>query len=120
MAFKLGIAGLALGALLAACSGDGGGSGGREIEIVATDSGCTPATVQAQTKEKLTFKVVNQAKDDRELEGIEGTKLEEVLIPSGRSRRINYTTPGNAGTQKIKCYIPGGPTTIIELRISAP
>ncbi len=108
--------GFALAALVSACGGSSGG--GREIEIVASDSGCTPASVTASAKEKLTFKVVNQAKGDRELEGIEGTKLDEVLIPAGRTRSINYTTPSGTGTQKLKCYIPGGPTTVIELRIS--
>lgn len=103
-------------AVLVACSSSGGG---REIEVVATDQGCTPATVSAAPKEKLTFKFVNNANSDRELEGIEGTKLEEVLIPKGRTRSINYTTPSEAGTVKLKCYIPGGPTTIIEVKVAA-
>jgi len=107
---------LVLGAciLVAAC----GGGGGREIEIVATDTGCTPTALTARTGEKLTFVVKNQAKGDRELEGEDGTKLEEVLIPSGRTRKINYTTPDEEGTQKLKCYIPGGPETLIELRVT--
>ncbi|HXG36215.1 MAG TPA: hypothetical protein VNL15_04535, partial [Dehalococcoidia bacterium] len=62
-----------------------------------------------------TFVVKNTAKDDREIEGIEGTRLEEVIIPAGRTRTINYTMPKDGTTQKIKCYIPGGPTTIIEV-----
>ena len=60
-----------------------------------------------------------QAKGDRELEGIEGTRLEEVLIPAGRTRKVHYTAPKSAGTQKLKCYIPGGPATIIEVRVTA-
>jgi len=105
---------LAACVLVAAC----GGGGGREIAIVATDSGCTPTTLTASTREKLTFVVKNEARGDRELEGEDGTKLEEVLIPSERTRRINYTTPNEEGTQKLKCYIPGGPETIIELRVT--
>lgn len=116
MTFRLAVLAFALAALVSAC--DGSSSAGREVEIVATDSGCSPASVTATTKEKLTFKVVNQAKGDRELEGIEGTKLDEVLVPAGRTRSINYTTPSGAGTQKLKCYIPGGPTTVIEVRVS--
>jgi hypothetical protein len=102
-------------AFLVACST----GGGREIEVVATDQGCTPTTISAAPKEKLTFKFVNNANGDREIEGIEGTKLEEVLIPKGRTRSINYTTPSEAGTVKLKCYIPGGPTTIIEVNVAA-
>jgi hypothetical protein len=102
--------------LLVACSS----GGGREIQIVATNDGCTPITIAAATNEKLTFVVKNQASGDRELEGVEGTKLEEVLIPSGRTRKINHTTPKEATTEKLKCYIPGGPATIIDLKISAP
>lgn len=116
MTFRFAVLVFALVTLVSACGGSSGD--GREVEIIATDSGCTPASVTATTKEKLTFKIVNQAKGDREIEGIEGTKLDEVLIPAGRSRSINYKTPSSAGTQKLKCYIPGGPTTIIELRVS--
>ena len=102
--------------LLVACST----GGGREIEIIATDDGCTPAKITASTNEKLTFVMKNQAKGDRELEGVEGTKLEEVLVPAGRTRKINHTTPKEATTEKLKCYIPGGPSTIIDLVSSEP
>lgn len=102
--------------LLVACSS----GGGREIEILAKNDGCTPVRVTATTNEKLTFVVKNEASGDRELEGIEGTKLEEVLIPSGRTRKISHTTSNEATTEKLKCYIPGGPSTIIDLEISAP
>ena len=116
MAPKLGSFPIVMAILLVACSG---GGGGREIEIIASDTGCAPASIEAKTKEKLTFVMKNEAKDDRELEGIEGANLEEVLIPSGRTRKINYTAPASAGTQKLKCYIPGGPSTIIELLVAA-
>jgi hypothetical protein len=107
---------LGIGALLlTACSS----GGGREIEVVATDQGCSPASLSAHTGEKLTFVVKNEAKGDRELEGIEGTKLEEVLVPSGRTRKVNYTAPDKASSQKLKCYIPGAPSTIIDLVVSA-
>lgn len=100
--------------VLTACSS----GGGREVEIVATDSECTPTSVTATAGEKLTFVIVNRANGDRELEGIEGAKLEEVLVPKGRTRKVNYTAPAAGTVQKLKCYIPGGPSTIIELRVS--
>ena len=113
---RLGLLVTAAAFLLVACSS----GGGREIEIVASNEGCTPVRLAAATNEKLTFVVKNQASGDRELEGVEGTKLEEVLIPAGRTRKINHTTPKQATTEKLKCYIPGGPSTIIDLEISAP
>jgi len=104
-------------ALLAiACSS---GGSGREIEIEITDTDCSPTSVQLTAGEKVTFVVDNKANGDRELEGIEGTNLEEVLIPAGRTRKVNYTAPKEEGTQKMKCYIPGGPSTIIEAKVSA-
>ncbi len=100
--------------VLAACAA----GGGREVTVTATDSACTPNGVDAQPGEKLTLVVKNEAKGDREIEGIEGARLPEVLIPAGRTRRVNFTMPEQGGTQKVKCYIPGGPSTIIELRAS--
>lgn len=97
--------------VLAAC----GGGGGREIAIVATDDVCAPTTVRATAGERVTFVVRNNAGGDREFEGEDGTRLEEVLIPAGRTRRINYTVPNGTATQTFKCYIPGGPETLVEL-----
>ena len=106
-----------LGAALASCGGDGGGDR-RIIPISQTDEDCTPATIDLKPSEKVRFEVKNEGKKDREVEGIEGTKLEELLIPSGRTRSINYTAPSKEGTQKVKCYTPGGASTIIELRVA--
>jgi len=89
-----------------------------EIPITANENECTPASVTAKPGEKLTFVVENKAKGDREFEGTEGTKVEETVIPSGRTRKINYTTPNSESSQKLKCYIPGGPTTLIELKVT--
>lgn len=105
-----------LASLAAACGGDGGQR--RIIAITQTDDGCTPASIELTTGEKVKFEVKNDGKKDREVEGIDGTKLEEVLVPSGRTRSLDYTAPGAAGAGKIKCYIPGGNTTIIDLAIS--
>lgn len=113
-----------LGGTLAACGdddsggGDSGGSDRRTVQIIRTDDGCTPATIDAKVGEKLRFEVRNDGKKDSEVEGIEGAKLEEVLIPSGKTRNVNYTAPSKAGTQKIKCYVPSGTSTIIEVKVS--
>jgi uncharacterized cupredoxin-like copper-binding protein len=104
---------MGFGALLAACGSSG--AGGREVNITQADSGCTPAVIQATPGEKLKLVVKNESGKDYEVEGIEGTKLEEVVVPSGRTRTPGYTVPDGAGTHKIKCYQPGGVSTIIEV-----
>lgn len=102
---------------LAACGG-GDGSERRVIPITQTDAGCTPASIDLAAGEKVKFEVKNEGGKDREIEGIDGAKLEEVLVPSGKTRTVNYTAAESAGTAKVKCYVPGGNTAIIELRIS--
>jgi uncharacterized cupredoxin-like copper-binding protein len=39
-------------------------------------------------------------------------------VPAGKTRRLNYTAPSRESVQKLKCYVPGGASTIIELRVS--
>ena len=110
------LAGATIGmtALLAACGSSG--AGGRAVNVTQADSGCTPTTIQATPGEKLKLVVKNESGKDYEVEGIEGTKLEEVVVPSGRTRTPGYTVPDGAGTHKIKCYVPGGVSTIIEVQ----
>ena len=120
---RFALAPLALGtvivsSLFGACSGDDGTR--RTIAITQTDDGCTPDKIDLATGEKVRFEVTNSGKKDREVEGIDGTKLEEVLVPSGKTRSLNFTAPGTAGTQKVKCYVPGGNTVLIELNVTAP
>jgi hypothetical protein len=113
----LALAPLALTAFSVACGGDDDGGDRRTIQIVQTDEACTPASIDLAPREKVRFEVKNDGGKDREVEGIEGTKLEEVLVPAGRTRSLNYTAPNDAGTQKVKCYVPGGDTDIIELKV---
>ncbi len=107
----------ALGGLIAlaaaACSG---GGDGREVQITLEDSGCAPASISVKTGEKLKLVVKNNSgKDIYEVEGIEGTELEEVVVPEGRTRNVGFTVPDKAGVYKLKCYVPGDVTTIIQL-----
>ncbi|MEZ4503298.1 MAG: cupredoxin domain-containing protein [Dehalococcoidia bacterium] len=89
---------------------------GREIDIEVEPEACAPATVAVTPGEAITFNVNNHANADREFEGIEGTRIEEVLVPDGRTRHIDYTVPdATDATYLVKCYSPDGPTTIIEL-----
>jgi plastocyanin len=116
MKLKSGLA-AAVGLVFLASACAQSGAGGREVAITQANAGCSPASVSVQPGEKLQFVVKNDSdRDVYELEGIEGTKLEEFAVPGGRTRRVGYTVPGAAnGTYKLKCYVPAGPTTIIEL-----
>lgn len=98
----------------AACTSSG--SGGREVIITQKDDGCTPASVSVTPGEKLNLKINNESSQDvYEVEGIEGTALAELNVPKGKTRSVGYTVPDGPGVRKIKCYVPAGPSTIIEL-----
>ncbi len=97
----------------AACQSSG--AGGREVRITQTDNGCTPTSISVTPGEKLKLVVKNDSSKDYEVEGIEGTSLEELVIPKGLTRTPGYTVPSGEGVHKIKCYVPGGVSTIIEL-----
>lgn len=112
------LSGLALAAagivvLATACAASG--EGGRQVAITQGSDGCTPGSVSVTPGEKLQLVVKNEAKSDYEVEGIDGTKLEEVVVPEGRTRKVGYTVPSGSGTYKVKCYVPAGVSTIIEL-----
>lgn len=110
----LAVSALMLIALASACASSG--EGGREVAITQRDDGCAPKSIDVTPGEKLKLVVKNDSGSDYEVEGIDGTKLEEVVVPEGRTRTPGYTVPSAAsGTYKIKCYIPAGIATIIEL-----
>ncbi len=112
------LAGAALAAtsFLAACGSDDGADR-RVIQIIQTDDSCTPQSIDLAAGEKVKFEVTNEGNKDKEVEGIDGTKLEEVLVPKGKTRNLNYTAPKDAGEAKVKCYVPGGSSTIITLNV---
>lgn len=106
---------LALSALATvACSSSG--EGGRVVDVTQANDGCSPASIDATPGEKLNLKVKNTSGNTYEIEGIEGTQLEEVLVPEDRTREVGYNVPSEGGTFKIKCYVPGGVSTIIEVK----
>ena len=111
------IVSLCLAFLIAATLGcAASGAGGREVPVVQGDNGCVPAVIEATAGEKLDLRVKNETGNTYEIEGIDGTNLEEVLVPEGRSRSIGYRVPETGGVSKLKCYVPGGVSTIIEIR----
>ncbi|MFA7248020.1 MAG: hypothetical protein WC273_00105 [Dehalococcoidia bacterium] len=101
---------IAVAALLAGC----GAPSGRAIEFTASEQACAPAAATAAPGERLVLQVANESKGDRELEGIDGTRFEEVVIPAGKVRRMAFTMP-ESGAARFKCYAPGGAATVIEI-----
>jgi uncharacterized cupredoxin-like copper-binding protein len=95
------------------CSGSG--EGGREVVITQTDDGCTPESIDVTTGEKLDLAGKNESSQTYELEGTNGTEFEEILIPEGKTRSAGFTVPDEEGTYDIKCYQPGGESTIVAL-----
>ncbi|HEX5480896.1 MAG TPA: cupredoxin domain-containing protein, partial [Dehalococcoidia bacterium] len=87
----LAAAGFAAAILMTACGSSG--AGGRPVDITQADQGCTPATIAATPGEKLKLVVHNTSGKDYEVEGIDGTKLEEVVVPSGKTRTPGYNVP---------------------------
>lgn len=106
-------AAIALVSLGAACSSSG--AGGREVQIVQRNDGCTPVTISVIPGEKLKLVVNNESNHDYEIEGIEGAKFEELIVPEGKTRTPGYTVPNDSNTHKLKCYVPDGVSTVIEL-----
>ncbi len=100
--------------LLAACAASG--AGGRPVDVTQLDDGCTPTVIEAVPGEKLDLRVRNDTGKTYEIEGINGTNLEEVLVPEGRERSVGFNVPASGGTYHVKCYVPGGVSTIIEIR----
>lgn len=108
---------LALGAILVLVAACTSGTAAREIEVVAERDACRPAAIEVRAGERVNFVVANRSGGDRELEGIDGTRLEEVKLPKDSTRTIAWTAPSAAGMQKLKCYVPGGQATIIEVMV---
>lgn len=115
--FPLAIAFLLMATLGFTACGDDDAAGGdrRLVRIVQQDDACTPSRIELKVRDRVSFEVVNQSKADQEIEGEDGTKLEELLVPAGKTRVVNFNAPDKAGTGTIKCYRPGGQTTMIQL-----
>ena len=108
------VAAAGLVVLSAACTSSG--VGGRKVEITQKDDGCSPTAIAVTPGEKLNLVVKNASSSDAyEVEGIEGTNLEEFVVHKGKTLSVGYTIPEGASTHKVKCYVPAGKSTIIEL-----
>jgi hypothetical protein len=108
----------ALVGLAVACGSSG--EGGREVRITQAQDGCAPEKIDATPGEKLNLVVTNDSdKEPYEVEGEGGTKLEEIVVPQGKTREVGFDVPNEPGTYEIKCYVPGDVETIIDVEVKA-
>lgn len=92
-----------LGLTLTACST---ASAGREITIEMTDFKLSPAQVEVKAGEQITWVLDNKSGSDHEFESDAG-KLEEVVVPGGKSKKVNWTAPNKPGTYEFECDMAG-------------
>lgn len=102
---------------LAACTSVGGG---REIPVVAGEQDdrmyFEPAVIRVAPGEEVTFVVENVGDADHEFESDEAG-IEEVIVPAGRERRVNWTAPSRPGTFPVYCDLPGHREASMELTV---
>lgn len=88
----------------------GAGAGPREIRVAAFENGdkmgFDPARIPVRPGERVRFVVENRGTQDHEFEGEEGG-LEEIVVPPGKTRTVEWTAPRNPGEFEFVCDLPG-------------
>lgn len=113
---------LLLSLLLAGCSLTAVG-GGEEIFIVAGERDgrmhFEPEVITVPVGAKVTFVIKNEGTVDHEFESIEKGEagIEEIIIPPGRTRRVNWTAPPEPGSYPVYCDLPGHRQAGMELTL---
>lgn len=114
---------VSLSLLLTACALATVG-GGQEIQIIAgeREDGTMyfePSVITVPAGTKVTFVIKNVGKLDHEFESPEKGEagIEEILIPSGRTRRVNWTAPSQPATFPVYCDLPGHRKAGMELTL---
>jgi uncharacterized cupredoxin-like copper-binding protein len=103
---------LLVGMTLAGCSLTAVG-GGEEIRIVGGERDgemyFEPDVITVPAGAEITFVIVNDGRVDHEFESNEKGEagIEEIIIPPGRTRRVNWTAPSKPGTYPVYCDLPG-------------
>jgi uncharacterized cupredoxin-like copper-binding protein len=98
-------------------------SGGDEIRIVADEHGdgmsFEPSEITVAPGTKVTFVIKNEGSVDHEFESIEAGEagIDEIFIPAGRTRRVNWTAPSEAATFKVYCDLPGHRAAGMEITL---
>ena len=97
--------------------------GGEEIIVTAreTANGMSfePAVITVEAGAEVTFVIKNAGTVDHEFESIEAGEagIEEIIIPPGRSRRVSWTAPDEAGSFPVYCDLPGHRAAGMELTL---
>src|SRR5574341_1724751 len=110
----LGASAAVVSLVIIACGSSG--AGGREVKITQGEDGCSPTSIEVTTGEKLKFVMTNETSGIYELEGEDDTEFQEVVVPEGKTRSAGFTAPNEEGTYPLKCYVPDGVETIIQVQ----
>ena len=97
--------------------------GGEEIIVTARETAdgmsFEPDVITVEAGAEVTFVIKNEGKLDHEFEsGGEGEAgIEEIIIPPGRSRRVNWTAPDEPGSFPVYCDLPGHRAAGMEITL---
>jgi uncharacterized cupredoxin-like copper-binding protein len=87
--------------------------GGEEIDVRAGELDSRmyfePGVITVAAGTEVTFVIENEGTVDHEFESAEKGEagIEEVLIPPGRTRRVNWTAPSRPASYQVYCDLPG-------------
>lgn len=97
--------------------------GGEEITIVAGERDGAmyyePDVITVPAGVRVTFVIKNEGGVDHEFESTEKGEagIQEIIIPPGRVRRVNWTAPSEPGTYPVYCDLPGHRAAGMELTL---
>lgn len=94
-----------------------GSPSGRAVPVEMTNYKLSPATVSVKPGEQVTFVLTNKSDTEHEFESDQG-HFEEVLVPAGKERKVNWKAPDKAGDYEFECDMTGhdGMTMTISVR----
>lgn len=104
---------------LAAFAGCGStAASGREIAVEMTNFKLSPATVEVKAGESVTFVLNNKSDLDHEFESDEA-KVEEVVVPPGKSRKVDWKAPATPGEYEFECDMAGHEGMVMTVTVVA-
>ncbi len=113
---------LTAGLLISACSLTAVG-GGQEIRVIAGEDKYRmyfqPDQITVAAGAEVTFVIENEGSQDHEFEsGQKGEAgIDEIFIPPGATRRVNWTAPSEAASFPVYCDLPGHRAAGMEITL---
>lgn len=89
---------------------------GKEIAVEMTNFALTPSEVEVKAGEKVTFILINRSDLEHEFESDQG-KLEEALVSPGRTTRVEWQAPSEAGEYEFECDMAGHDGMVMTIRV---